>query len=96
MHKCYKTPHIYFLDSDRTANVYFTSDVGAKNRIRSLNEFSKINLTSDVDANTNTVWLYIICIILLANQVTYNYHCCHYYYNVTYTHIYMCVCVKIV
>ena len=33
-----------FLDSDRTANVYFTSDVDAKNRIRSLNEFSKINL----------------------------------------------------
>jgi len=26
------------------ANVYFTSDVDAKNRIRSLNELSKINL----------------------------------------------------
>ena len=47
MHKCYKTPHIYFLDSDRTANVYFTSDVDAKNRIRSLNEFSKINLNAN-------------------------------------------------
>ena len=35
-----------FLDSDRTANVYFTSDVDAKNRIRSLNEFSKINLNA--------------------------------------------------
>ena len=34
------------LDSDRTANVYFTSDVDAKNRIRSLNEFSKINLNA--------------------------------------------------
>ena len=30
-----------FLDSDRVANVYFTSDVDAKNRIRSLDEFSK-------------------------------------------------------
>ena len=27
-----------FLDSDRTANVYFTSDIDTKNRIRSLNE----------------------------------------------------------
>ena len=36
-----------FLDSDRIANVkYFTSDVDAKNRIRSLNEFSKINLNA--------------------------------------------------
>ena len=37
-----------FLDSDRTANVYFTitSDVDAENRIRSLNEFSKINLNA--------------------------------------------------
>merc|ERR1719440_2627504 len=35
-----------FLDSDRTANVYFTSDVDAKNRIRSLNEYSKINLNA--------------------------------------------------
>ena len=33
-----------FLDSDRTANVYFTSDVDDKNSIRSLNEFPKINL----------------------------------------------------
>ena len=33
-----------FLDSDRVANVYFTSDVDAKSRISSLNEFSKINL----------------------------------------------------
>ena len=32
-----------FLDSDRTA-IYFTTDVDANNRIRSLNEFSKINL----------------------------------------------------
>ena len=35
-----------FLDSDRTANVYFSSDVDAKNRVRSLNEFSKINLNA--------------------------------------------------
>ena len=35
-----------FLDSDRMANVYFTSDTDAKNRIRSLNEFSKINLNA--------------------------------------------------
>ena len=35
-----------FLDSDRTANVYFTSDVDAKNRVRSLSEFSKINLNA--------------------------------------------------
>ena len=34
-----------FLDSDRTANVCFTSDIDAKNRI-SLNEFSKINLNA--------------------------------------------------
>ena len=33
-----------FLDSDRVANVYFTSDVDAKSRISSLNEFSEINL----------------------------------------------------
>ena len=35
-----------FLDSDRTVNVYFTSDVDAKNRIRSLNGISKINLNA--------------------------------------------------
>ena len=35
-----------FLDSVRIANVYFTSDVDAKNRIRSLNEFCKINLNA--------------------------------------------------
>ena len=35
---------IEFLDADRVANVYFTSDVDAKSRISSLNEFSKINL----------------------------------------------------
>ena len=29
------------------SNVYFTSDVDAKNRIRSLNEFSKINLNAN-------------------------------------------------
>ena len=33
-----------FLDSDRVANVYFTSDVDAKSRISSLNEFYRINL----------------------------------------------------
>ena len=33
-----------FLDSDRVANIYFTSDVNAKSRISSLNESSKINL----------------------------------------------------
>ena len=35
-----------FLDSDRTAHVYFSSDVDAKNRIRSLNKFSKTNLNA--------------------------------------------------
>ena len=35
---------IEFLDSDRVANVYFTSDVDAKSRISSLNEFYRINL----------------------------------------------------
>ena len=30
----------------KIANVYFTSDVDAKNRIRSLNEFFKINLNA--------------------------------------------------
>ena len=35
-----------FLNSHKTANVYFTSDVDAKNRIRSLNEFSKIILNA--------------------------------------------------
>ena len=29
---------------DRIANTYFTSDVDAKNRVRSLNEYNKINL----------------------------------------------------
>ena len=33
-----------FLDSDRVANVYFTSDVDAKSRISSLNDFYRINL----------------------------------------------------
>ena len=33
-----------FLDSDRVANVYFTSDVDAKSRINSLNDFYRINL----------------------------------------------------
>ena len=33
-----------FLDSDRVANIYCTSDFDAKSRISNLNEFSKINL----------------------------------------------------
>ena len=33
-----------FLDSDKVANVYFTSDVDAKSRISGLNEFYTINL----------------------------------------------------
>ena len=33
-----------FLESDGIVNVYFTSDVDAKDRIRSLNEFDMINL----------------------------------------------------
>ena len=33
-----------FLDSDRVANVYFTSDVDDKSRISGLNEFYRINL----------------------------------------------------
>ena len=35
-----------FLYSDRMANVHFTSDIDAENRIRSLNEFFKINLNA--------------------------------------------------
>ena len=42
-----------FLDSDRVANVYFTSDVDAKSRISSLNEFSKINLNESRRAGAN-------------------------------------------
>ena len=38
------TVHVVFCMYD--ANVYFTSDVDAKNRIRSLNEVSKINLNA--------------------------------------------------
>ena len=40
--------NFFILIADRTANVYFTitSDVDAKNRIRSLNEFSEINLNA--------------------------------------------------
>ena len=33
-----------FLDSDRVANVYFTSDVDVKSRMSGLNEFYRINL----------------------------------------------------
>ena len=33
-----------FLDSDRVANVYFTSDVDAKSRISTLNDFYRIHL----------------------------------------------------
>ena len=29
---------------DKIANTYFTSDADAKNRVRSLNEYNKINL----------------------------------------------------
>ena len=33
-----------YLDSDKIANIYFTSDVDARNRVRDLNEYNKINL----------------------------------------------------
>ena len=33
-----------YLDSDKIANICFTSDVDAKNRVRHLNEYNKINL----------------------------------------------------
>lgn len=33
-----------YIDSDRIANVYFTSDNDAKERIRSLNDLDKNNL----------------------------------------------------
>ena len=33
-----------FLDSDRVSNVYFTSDVDAKSRISSFNDFYRLNL----------------------------------------------------
>ena len=42
-----KTHHEYnndFLDSDKIANIYFTSNDDAKNRVRGLNEYKKINL----------------------------------------------------
>ena len=41
------THHRYtndYLDSDKIATMYFTSDVEAKDRVRGLNEFNKINL----------------------------------------------------
>ena len=47
VHKIFYVKHGYsneFLDSDRVANVYFTSDVGAKSRISGLNDFYRINL----------------------------------------------------
>ena len=47
MRNGYHVKHGYsneFLDSDRFANVYFTSDVDAKSRINSLNDFYRINL----------------------------------------------------
>ena len=49
MHSGSHVKHGYsdeFLDSDRVANVYFTSEFDAKSRISSLNEFSKINLNA--------------------------------------------------
>ena len=33
-----------YLDSDKVANIYFTSDVDVRNRVRDLNEYNKINL----------------------------------------------------
>ena len=33
-----------YLNSDKIANIYFTSDVDARNRVRDLNENNKINL----------------------------------------------------
>ena len=42
-----------FLDSDRVAKIYFISDVDAKSRISSLNEFSKINLNEIRRAGDN-------------------------------------------
>ena len=33
-----------YLDSDKIANIHFTSDVDATNRVRYLNEYDKINL----------------------------------------------------
>ena len=41
------THHEYnndYLNSDKIANIYFTSDVDARNRVRDLNEYNKINL----------------------------------------------------
>ncbi len=47
-----------FLNSDRTANIYFTSDIDAKNRIRGLNEFSKINLNAIKRAGMHGICMY--------------------------------------
>ena len=33
-----------YLNSNKIANIYFTSDVDARNRVRDLNEYNKINL----------------------------------------------------
>ena len=47
----YEYSYDYF-NSDKIANVYFTSDINARNRVRDLNEYNKINL------NTITLRLY--------------------------------------
>ena len=42
------THHEYnndYLNSDKIANIYFTSDVDARNGVRDLNEYNKINLS---------------------------------------------------
>ena len=41
------THHEYnndYLNSDKIANIFFTSDFDARNRVRDLNEYNKINL----------------------------------------------------
>ena len=67
-----------FLDSDRVANVYFTSDVDAKSRISSLNEFSKINLNEIIRAGAHDdgvfheCKLYIVLVLVIAKIVATN------------------------
>ena len=52
-----------FLDSDRVANVYFTSDVDAKSRISGLNEFYRINLNDVRRAGAHDDGVFNECMI---------------------------------
>ena len=60
------THHEYnndYLDFEKIANIYFTSDVDAKNRIRSLNEFCRINLNAIRRDGMHDDGVFIDCLI---------------------------------